>query len=103
MPRQSWLSEEGDEHFFRQYLERLEAWQSAFVEENVTLEEIRTQSRRVADLLCQVERALNEEQHALVGRLLLELAVLNALQSAFLLQNAANLGFAPKEADGRTP
>lgn len=88
MPRIEWFSDEGDELFFNRYVERMESWQQALADGVITLEEIKAQAERVADLLRKVEPMLNDEQHEAVTNLLLELAVLNALQSAYLLQNA---------------
>ena len=86
MARASWFSDEGDEHVFQAYLERIGMWEHALKEGDVCLEDIRAQARRVADLMYQVERHLSEDQHALVTQLLVELTVLHALQSAFLYQ-----------------
>ncbi len=88
MARIEWFSDEGDDLFFNRYVERMESWQQALADGVVTLEEIKAQAERVADLLRKVEPMLNDEQHEAVTELLLEMAVLNALQSAYLLQNA---------------
>ncbi len=96
MARASWFSDEGDEHVFQAYLERIGMWEHALKEGDVCLEDIRAQARRVADLMYQVERRLNEDQRALVTQLLVELTVLHALQSAFLVQQAQNAHLRPQ-------
>ncbi len=95
----SWFSDEGDEHVFQSYLERIEMWEHALKEGDVRLEDIRAQARRVADIMYQVERQLSEDQHALVTQLLVELTVLHALQSAFLYQQANHQSLPPGTQD----
>ncbi|WP_376792318.1 hypothetical protein [Thermoflexus sp.] len=86
MARISWFGEEGDALFFERYLHRMEPWQQAIADGRVTAEEIKAQAERVIALL-RDEPQLPDALHEQVTRLLLELAVLNAMQVTLFLQN----------------
>ncbi len=89
MGRISWFSEEGDALFFQQYVDRMESWQQAVADGRIDPEEVRAQAERVAALLREIEPQLSDALHEQVTRLLLELAVLNAMQTTLFLQTPA--------------
>jgi transcriptional regulator CtsR len=89
MGRISWFSEEGDDLFFQRYIDRMESWQQAIADGRIDPEEVRAQAERVAALLREIEPQLSDALHEQVTQLLLELAVLNAMQTTLFLQNPA--------------
>jgi len=86
MGRASWFSEEGDALFFQRYVDRMESWQQAMEDGRVTPEEVKAQAERVAALMREIEPQLDDALHEQVTRLLLELAVLNAMQLTLFIQ-----------------
>ncbi|MCS6964581.1 hypothetical protein [Thermoflexus sp.] len=86
MARTSWFSEEGDALFFQRYVDRMESWQQAMEDGRVTPEEVKAQAERVAALMREIEPRLDDALHEQVTQLLLELAVLNAMQLTMFLQ-----------------
>lgn len=86
MARTSWFSEEGDALFFQRYVDRMESWQQALEDGRVTPEEVKAQAERVAALMQEIEPRLDDELHQRITQLLLELAVLNAMQLTMFLQ-----------------
>ena len=89
MGRISWFSEEGDALFFQRYVDRMESWQRAIADGRIDPEEVRAQAERVAALLREIEPQLSDALHERITQLLLELAVLNAMQTTLFLQNPA--------------
>lgn len=89
MGRISWFSEEGDALFFQQYVDRMASWQQAIADGRIDPEEVRAQAERVAAMLREIEPQLSDELHARITQLLLELAVLNAMQTTLFLQKTA--------------
>ena len=84
--RQSWFTDEGDDIVFGRYVDRVETWRSAIADGRVSAEEIRAQAARVAGLMHELEDGLTDEQHAQVTDVFVEWAVLQGLQSLFLMQ-----------------
>lgn len=84
--RQSWFSDEGDEVLFGRYVERVDTWREAIADGRITSDEVHVQAERVADLMRSLEEGLNDEEHARLTNVFVEWAVLQGLQSQFLLQ-----------------
>ncbi len=79
----------GDDLFFQEYVDRMESWQQAIADGRINPEEVRAQAERVAALLREIEPQLSDALHEQVTQLLLELAVLNAMQTTLFLQTPA--------------
>jgi len=91
MTLHDWFTEEEDTRFFDQYVTRMEEWLDMLVNGHVALEEIKAQALRVVEMLQQIEERLSMEERSLVTRLLLELTLLHALESTFLLQHPSSI------------
>jgi hypothetical protein len=90
MARLSWFSEEGDEVMFQHYIERMESWQQAMADGTITVEEVKDQAQRVADLLRQVEGRLDDDLHEQISNALMEWAVLQGMSTTLVMQETQN-------------
>lgn len=86
MTRANWFSNGKQNHLFQQSVERMESWQNAIEDGVITDEELQEHLEYTSDLLRQLEPQLSDNLHALVTQILLEMAVLNAMQSTLLWQ-----------------
>lgn len=88
MAKQSWFSDEGDDAAMKAFLDRMESWHDAMADGRVDEGELKGQAERVADLLRELDESLDEREHELATRALLEYAVLQAMQHSMAMSEA---------------
>jgi hypothetical protein len=80
MPRASWFDDNAEVPIIQERLEKLESFTSALADGAVSAQELSSQEKRVAAAMKQVEGLLNDEQHASVTTLLVELSAYNVMR-----------------------
>ncbi len=90
MTRTGWFTNDNENHLFQESVERMESWQRAIADGVITQEELQEHLECTSALLRRLEPQLNDELHALVTEILLEMAVLNAMQSTLLWQEQSS-------------
>lgn len=80
MARISWFDEETDLPVIDEQAHKLETFTDALADGVVSREELEKQQRSVVDAMRAVEEGLNDEQHAAVTRLLIELSAYNIMR-----------------------
>ncbi len=80
MARISWFDEETDLPVIDEQAHKLETFTDALADGMVSREELEKQQRSVVDAMRAVEGSLNDEQHAAVTRLLIELSAYNIMR-----------------------
>jgi predicted thioredoxin/glutaredoxin len=85
--RKSWLDPEGG-IAIDDYARQLESYLEAVADGVVTDDEIRSQEKRVADLMREIEPKLDDATHEKITRLLCEMTVYDIMQLLHLMQEA---------------
>lgn len=80
MARANWLDEELDLPLIDEQVEKLESFTNAMADGVVTKDELEKQQETLLDAMRDVEGSLNDEQHAKVTRLLIELSAYNIMR-----------------------
>lgn len=80
MARISWFDEETDVPVIDEQAQKLEVFTDALADGVVSREELEKQQRSVVEAMRAVEGSLNDEQHAAVTRLLIELSAYNIMR-----------------------
>jgi hypothetical protein len=78
--RISWFDEETDVPVIDEQAQKLEVFTDALADGVVSREELEKQQRSVVEAMRAVEGSLNDEQHAAVTRLLIELSAYNIMR-----------------------
>jgi len=78
--RISWFDEETDVPVIDEQAQKLEVFTDALADGVVSREELEKQQRSVVEAMRAVEGNLNDEQHAAVTRLLIELSAYNIMR-----------------------
>ena len=89
MAKTSWFSEEGESAAMQRFLDRMESWQEAMADGRIEENEVREQGERVAELLRELDESLDDREHELATRALLEYAVLQAMQHSLAMSEGA--------------
>ncbi|MFN0169525.1 MAG: hypothetical protein ACKV22_24145 [Bryobacteraceae bacterium] len=87
MARVNWLDEELDLPLIDEQVEKLESFANAMADGVVTKDELEKQQETLLDAMREVEGSLNDEQHAGVTRLLIELSAYNIMRLLNELQS----------------
>ena len=80
MPRASWFDDQAEVPIIQERLEKLESFTSALADGVVSAQELSGQEKRVAAAMKQVEGLLDDNQHASVTTLLVELSAYNVMR-----------------------
>jgi hypothetical protein len=86
MPRASWFDDKAEVPLIQERLEKLGSFTSALADGVVSAQELSGQEKRVAAAMKQAEGLLNDEQHASVTTLLVELSAYNVMRLLHELQ-----------------
>jgi hypothetical protein len=78
--RISWFDEDTDLPVIDEQAHKLETFTDALADGVVSREELEKQQRSVVEAMRAVEAGLNDEQHAAVTRLLIELSAYNIMR-----------------------
>jgi hypothetical protein len=85
--RANWLDEDLDLPLIDEQVEKLESFANAMADGVVTKDELEKQQETLLDAMRAVEGSLNDEQHAKVTRLLIELSAYNVMRLLNELQS----------------
>lgn len=87
MVRISWFDDETHLPLIDEQAQKLEAFTEAMADGVISLQEIEKQQASVVAVMKEVESKLNDEQHAKVSRLLVELSAYNIMRLLHELQS----------------
>ena len=85
--RVSWLDEKGGVAI-DEYAQKLEGYVEALADGRVSADEVAAQEQRVVDLMKEVEPMLDDETHAKVSELLLQLTAFDIMQTLHTIHEA---------------
>ena len=95
MARTSWFDEQAEHPVIEEQLQKLESFTSALADGVVSSQEVAGQEQRLIAAMKTVEGELNDELHAKVTTLLVELTAYNVMRLLHELQaERARLAFA---------
>lgn len=86
MPRTSWLDADNDNPILDEKVRGLESFASALADGKVEAHELAAQEQRLVRAMREVERILDDDQHAQVTRLLIELSAYDIMRTLHELQ-----------------
>jgi len=86
MKRESWIDPETDELRIDGYAKKLTTFTRAFSDGVITEQEISDQQARLIDLMKSIEPALDDETHAKLTKMVVELTAFNIMQLVFEMQ-----------------
>jgi hypothetical protein len=94
MARASWFDDRAEHPLIHEKLEKLESFTSALADGVVSKQELSGQEERLVKAMQSLEGTLNDEQHADVTRVLVELTAYNVMRLLHELQSErARLAF----------
>jgi hypothetical protein len=88
MARSNWFDDTAEHPGIEEQLTKLESFTSALADGMVTATELNAQEERLMAAMKKVEGELNDDQHALVTLLLIELSGYNVMRLLHELQTA---------------
>jgi hypothetical protein len=95
MARASWFDDRAEHPLIHEKLEKLESFTSALADGVVSKQELTGQEERLVKAMKSLEGTLNDEQHADVTTVLVELTAYNVMRLLHELQSErARLAFA---------
>jgi hypothetical protein len=80
MARTSWLDEKAEHPLIQERLQKLDSFTSAMADGVISKQELAGQEQRLVAAMKQVEGQLNDDQHARVTTLLVELTAYNVMR-----------------------
>ena len=80
MSRVSWFDDKAAHPLIQEQVEKLDSFTSAMADGVITTEELAGQEQRLIAAMKQVEPQLNDDQHARVTALLVELTAYNVMR-----------------------
>ena len=80
MARTSWLDERAEHPLIQERLQKLDSFTSAMADGVISKQELAGQEQRLVAAMKQVEAQLNDDQHARVTTLLVELMAYNVMR-----------------------
>lgn len=86
MTRISWIDPETNELRIEGYAKKLPPFTRAFSDGVISEQEISDQQARLTDLMKFIEPALNDEMHAKVTKMVIELTAFNIMQFVYQMQ-----------------
>lgn len=86
MARKSWIDPETNEIRIEGYVKKLKPFSQAFADGVIDEHEISDEQARLIDLMMAVEEKLDDQTHALVTKLIVELSAFNIMQLSYQLQ-----------------
>lgn len=94
MPRTSWFDDKAAQPIIHEQVSKLEAFTNALADGMVSKAELSGQEQRLVAVMKKVESDLNDDQHAKVTTLLVELTAYNIMRLLHELQTErARLAF----------
>ena len=84
--RTSWFDDKAGHEAIQDRVSKLDSFTSALADGVITTQELSGQEKRLVDAMKQVESTLNDEQHAKVTTLLVELTAYNIMRLLHELQ-----------------
>ena len=87
MPRTSWFDDDAAHPLIHERAAKLESFTSALADGVVSKQELAGQEQRLVAAMKAVESALNDDQHAKVTTLLVELSAYNVMRLLHELQS----------------
>lgn len=86
MARTSWFDDKAGHEAIQERVQKLESFTSALADGVVTSQELGGQEKRLVDAMKAVESSLNDDQHAKVTTVLVELTAYNIMRLLHELQ-----------------
>jgi hypothetical protein len=80
MARTSWLDEKAEHPLIQERLQKLDSFTSAMADGVISKQELAGQEQRLVAAMKQAEGQLNDDQHARVTTLLVELTAYNVMR-----------------------
>ena len=87
MPRTSWFDDNATHPMIQEQAARLESFTKAMADGVITKQELQSQEQRLVAAMKKVEGELNDDQHAKVTALLVELSAYNIMRLLHELQS----------------
>jgi len=80
MARTSWLDDKAEHPLIQEQIQKLDSFTSAMADGVISKQELAGQEQRLIAAMKQVEAQLNDDQHARVTTLLVELTAYNVMR-----------------------